>query len=131
MRLASYLKRSRHGIYYLRWVIQPPAQCPQYPFRTDFSVSLRTTDTRTTASLSRVLAMRLLPAVSAIRIAMLTDLGKAQAMSDELKTNVRVWCRRGRLATVMGRAALADHPRYASDETRSGNEPELRAGIEA
>jgi integrase len=91
MRLASYLKRSRHGVFYFRWVIQPPRRCPQYRFQTDFSVSLRTTHARTAANLSRVLATRVLPVVSAIRVAMRTDEPRAQAMSDELQAKVRNW----------------------------------------
>ncbi|MBE7523675.1 MAG: hypothetical protein HS109_15000 [Burkholderiales bacterium] len=63
MRLASFLKRNRHGVFYLRWV-NPFAKPDRHAVcSTEVAISLRTTCRRRAAAISRDLS-----ALSAIGI---------------------------------------------------------------
>jgi integrase len=92
MRLPAYLKRTRHGVFYLRHVIGArPGDGAQYPNRLEFTASLRTTRPAVAATLSRCLVPWLTPHVAAIAGVLGTDRQGARRMAEELQARVRGW----------------------------------------
>ena len=91
MRLASFLKRNRHGVFYLRWVIPSAQQGGRVCRGSETAVSLRTTCPRHAAAISRDLSARWLWRLPAIRAAARGGDPAAAAMHAELRRTVASW----------------------------------------
>jgi len=91
MRLASFLKRNRHGVFYLRWVIPSAQPGGQVGRSIEVAVSLRTTCPRHAAAISRDLSARWLWRLPAIRSAARGGNPAAAAMHAELRRAVANW----------------------------------------
>lgn len=110
MRLASFLKRNRHGVFYLRWVIPSAKPDGQVGRSTEVAVSLRTTCPRHAAAISRDLSARWLWRLPAIRIAARTGDPSAAAMHAELRRAVATWVEQLHRGRADGGATAGPNP---------------------
>ena len=91
MRLASYLKKSRHGVYYLRCVLPAASAGPKGPNQSSFSASLGTTDRKKAATVSRVVGAHIARVLPALRAAIRRNDETATAMSAAFKQAMCGW----------------------------------------
>lgn len=89
MRLPAFLKRSRHGVYYLRWRI--PSSSASGRRNTEYSVSLRTTRPRAAAYLSRAVLTTMLPTLAAMRAAVNGNEETMMSMKQAFRDSVCGW----------------------------------------
>jgi integrase len=111
MRLASFLKRNRHGVFYLRWVIPSAQPDGQVGRSIEVAVSLRTTCPRHAAAISRDLSARWLWRLPAIRAAARGGDPAAAAMHAELRRAVATWVEQLYGAPARAGATAEPNPR--------------------
>ena len=91
MRLPAYLKRSRHGIYYVRCVLPAARAGAQGANQSSFSVSLRTREPEKAATLSRMLGVQVARVLPAVRAAIRRNDETAVAMVKAFQQSVCGW----------------------------------------
>jgi len=129
VKLPSYLKRSRHGVYYYR-VVGSRVFSQNRPKKAEFSVSLRTTNRQLAATVSRQLTARLVNVIPMLRAAMLNGEEGVTAMVDDVRQRVSGWVGQLRIGGVEFAIEANAHDPVDVASARQMLNDALRAALE-